>query len=451
MIIDWAKQLNFQSHLAIGAVIRLILIIYGHFMDEYSEVPFTDIDYKVVTDGARHLLDGGSPFQRHTYRYTPLLAYFLVPNILVHRACGKILFSLFDLLISVLIRQIVFDEFRQTFVENAASVLKKQQRFDKRKAKTILPVVALPPKYERIATWCSLFWLYNPMAIVIATRGNGDSITSFFILLTIFAIQRAIAVRTSASFMYTLLAGLVHGIAIHFRLYPLAFSLAYFVQLGCNISGWKQRPIWKSFIQPNPQQLLLVFSTITSLLGLTLYFYRQFGHEFIYEAYIYHLVRKDTRHNFSLYFYMNYLNVDPIFVEKVLTFLPQLILIALVSIQYGRHRKTMPFGIFLLSFIMVTFNPVVTSQYFVWFLAILPICLKNLNPKAFGVRRSIAYVILWAGVQGIWLFSAYLLEFKGWNTFGFIYMQGATFFCVNCFILKELIVNFDVIANFSNE
>lgn len=148
---------------------------------------------------------------------------------------------------------------------------------------------------------------------------------------------------------------------------------------------------------------------------------------------------------------MNYLNVDPIFVEKVLTFLPQLILIALVSIQYGRHRKTMPFGIFLLSFIMVTFNPVVTSQYFVWFLAILPICLKNLNPKAFGVRRSIAYVILWAGVQGIWLFSAYLLEFKGWNTFGFIYMQGATFFCVNCFILKELIVNFDVIANFSNE
>lgn len=452
-IINSTKSMTFRSHLAISVAIRLILIVYGQIHDEYSEVSFTDIDYKVVTDGARHIVEGGSPFERHTYRYTPLLAYFLLPNIFLHRSFGKILFSLFDILIGVLIRKIIFDEFQSTFLQNAASILKKQHRFDKRKSKAATPIVTLPPKYEQIATWSSLFWLYNPLSIVIATRGNGDSITSFFILLTICAIQKAVTNKSGASYVYTLLAGIVHGVAIHFRLYPLAFSFAYFVYLGSNVGGSaaKQQSMWKSILQPNPQQMLLVFSTITSLLGLTLYFYRFYGQTFLYEAYIYHLVRKDTRHNFSLFFYMNYLNVDPIAIEKVLTFLPQMILILMVSVQYGRHRKTMSFCIFLLSFIMVTFNPVVTSQYFVWFLAILPICLKNLHVKGFGVRRSIAYVILWAGVQGIWLFSAYLLEFKGWNTFGFIWMQGAIFFCVNCFILKELIVNFDVIANFSKE
>lgn len=452
MIVKAVKSLSFQSHLCVSVLVRLVILIYGEYHDQHSEVPFTDIDYKVVTDGARHIIDNGSPYQRHTYRYTPLLAYFLVPNILVHRSFGKILFALFDVLIGVLIRKIILDEFQHTFQENAIGVMRKV-RLDKRKLKGAIPIVTLPPKYAQIANWSSLIWLYNPMAIVIATRGNGDSITSLFILLTVCAVQKALSATGSSAYTYTILAGIVHGIAIHFRLYPLAFSLAYFIQLGCNINAnANQLPsIWKSLLQPNLHQIALVLSTIATLAGLTLTFYWKFGYEFLYEAYIYHLIRKDTRHNFSLYFYMNYLNSEPVLIEKLLTFLPQLILLVLISVQFGRYRKTLVFSIFLQAFVMVTFNPVVTSQYFVWFLSILPVCLKNLNLKGFGVRRSFAYVILWAGIQGIWLFSAYLLEFKGWNTFGFIWMQGAIFFCVNCFILKGIIVNFDVIANFSKD
>lgn len=201
-----------------------------------------------------------------------------------------------------------------------------------------------------------------------------------------------------------------------------------------------------AIFQFNRKQLLLAITTIATLIALTAIFYRLYGYEFLFESYLYHLVRKDIRHNFSLYFYMNLLNSEPIFMEKLLTFLPQALILLMINIVFGMYRKTLGFCIFLQSFVIVTFNPVVTSQYFIWFLVLLPICLKNL--KSMKLSRALSYCGLWGSVQAIWLYSAYLLEFKGWNTFGFIWMQSAIFFAVNCFIMKVLIVHFDIIADF---
>jgi phosphatidylinositol glycan class M len=38
-----------------------------------QELAGTDIDYKVYTDAAHY----DSPYQRHTYRYSPILAYMM--------------------------------------------------------------------------------------------------------------------------------------------------------------------------------------------------------------------------------------------------------------------------------------------------------------------------------------------------------------------------------------
>lgn len=73
----------------ISAAVRLLLLLWGEAQDRLLSVKYTDIDYVVFTDAAKFVAQGGSPFDRSTYRYSPLLAYLLLPNIWLHGAWGK--------------------------------------------------------------------------------------------------------------------------------------------------------------------------------------------------------------------------------------------------------------------------------------------------------------------------------------------------------------------------
>lgn len=182
--IDIIQQISPFKHFILALTFRLILLIYGEWQDHYFEVKFTDIDYYVFTDGASFVVNGSSPFKRHTYRYTPFLAYLLIPNICLHPLWGKLLFSFFDVYTSYLIYEI-----SKIRLNNLSSLC------------------------------CALLWLYNPLPAVVSTRGNAESIMSCLILLTIKFLQ-------NNKIFY---AGLVFGFSVHFKLYPIIYSLSIYL------------------------------------------------------------------------------------------------------------------------------------------------------------------------------------------------------------------------------
>ena len=140
-------------HAIISLVFHVILIIYSEFHDHElaGEGPFyTDIDYRVVTDAANHVLQHESPYRRTTYRYTPLLAYLLTPNLFLNEHWGKLIFSICDVFVGLLI----------------GWILPNHQR-----------------KY-------ALLWFYNPMSAVIATRGSYESIVAVTVLATLYNAKR---------------------------------------------------------------------------------------------------------------------------------------------------------------------------------------------------------------------------------------------------------------------
>ena len=61
---------------------------------------------------------------------------------------------------------------------------------------------------------------------------------------------------------------------------------------------------------------------MTTFLLLFGYFYSLYGDEFVHETYFYHLIRKDNRHNFSVYFYQIYLRFKGQNYVKTAAFLP---------------------------------------------------------------------------------------------------------------------------------
>ena len=145
-------------------------------------------------------------------------------------------------------------------------------------------------------------------------------------------------------------------------------------------------------------------------------FYKLIGYKFLYEYLLYHLIRKDHRHNYSIFYYTIYLTYDNDFSKylSLITFLPQMILILSVTIFL---YKDINLCLIVLTMIFVHFNKVITAQYFIWYLSLIPLIIhRNL---LFGVKKLKAILLLtiWMIFEIIWNRYSHLLEYEGQNYF----------------------------------
>ncbi|GJJ69753.1 GPI mannosyltransferase 1 subunit M [Entomortierella parvispora] len=421
-------DVTFRQLIGASVALHAILLIYGHWQDTHLVVKYTDIDYVVFTDASRYLTQGLSPYRRATYRYTPLLAQMLMPNIYLHESFGKWIFTGANLLIGVLIQKIL----------------------------------RLRGMSESRAVKFTALWLLNPMVANISTRGNAESVIGAMVLGSFYLIMKR-RIGWGAFF---------YGLSVHFKTYPIIYSIALLVMLDDNYGaqtggsteavsrGSRQRAEGASGSAKDERsnQSLVVrlakdavdfitwrriqFGLLSGgwfflITGLMYYFY---GYEFLFETYLYHVTRKDHRHNFSFWFYNIYLTfTSPTgTLVGVLTFVPQLALVLAIGCCFG---KDIFFCAFLQTFAFVAWNKVCTAQYFMWYIVFLPLlipCLAS-NPRMSLRSQGRNMLLGWVVSQALWLSQAYNLEFLGLNTFWNLFLASAFMYATNVWILAELI------------
>lgn len=381
------------------------------------------------------VLVGLSPYERATYRYPPLLAVLLVP--IYSWNCpifGKLLFTFADIVIIYLIPQII---------DQVASY----QELHKGSYRLI--------KLSSIATF---IWAVNPIAANICTRGSSDSISNVAMLCFITTILHK-KIFTSAFIL---------GFLIYWRVYPIIYlpaALAFILSGHQRSDPADATVINYKIIYSNMSAalkfVLVSLLTLCGLVGISYYFY---GQPYLDESILYHLTRVDHRHNFSPYFYVYYFeksmeaingpsnpDATTIFtlLDKLSPSIPQILLNLVVSWHTLRGSLTLSASFLLITIIFVTYNKVITAQYFTWYLCLAPTTIVEalLSPQYSVLtieelysrgRQLIIKVALWILSLVIWLYWAYRLEFKGEEVFSAVWMASLLFHLANVACIVEL-------------
>ncbi|KAF5124195.1 GPI mannosyltransferase 1 [Metarhizium anisopliae] len=381
--------------LLIAALLRVALLVYGTYQDAHSAIKYTDIDYLVFTDASRYVWHGQSPYARDTYRYTPLLAWLLLPTVSFF-SFGKVVFALADLLAGWLILRIL------------------RRR-------------GIPP--EQAGAFAAL-WLWNPMVATISTRGSAEGLLGVL----------ATALVWAAEGHRVNLAAALLGLGVHFKIYPCIWAPAIAWWMDDDRPRRKQaRRRRARFLSRDRIQLAAV--SLATFMGLNVLMYAVYGRPFLVHTFFHHLTRIDHRHNFSPYNVLLYLASSrpgiPLHAES-LAFLPQLSL-SCVLIPLVLAKKDLATTMMAQTFAFVTFNKVCTSQYFLWYMIFLPLYLPT-STFLRKPRLGMTALVLWLVSQGAWLHQGYELEFLGRSTFfPGLWASSVAFFLVNCWILGVII------------
>ena len=406
--------------LLFGLAIRITLAwLLPILFDDGRLIPgvaYTDIDFHVFSDAAQHVMDGGSPFDRHTYRYTPFLAAILAYS----RGYGRYIFCIADAICGWII-----------------IILRKDSR------KKNCPNEGNP----MAAFYDALYWMYNPLAINICTRGSADSFMVLLpVLLTVSLVQRKSQLPI---WMRAFLAGLVHGIAVHSKLYPIIYTLSFMAHFGksgsLNVSSKDSFDLFRLWFWRllRPASIVFFVSFLFSFVGLTYLAVVLFGKKALDEGLLYHFSRVDHRHNYSIFWYGIYLaraRIESSMMNVAGQFLliPQVVLLVYTSLGIAPNELSL--ALFCQTYLFVTLNKVITAQYFTWYLCLLPLC-----SNTFLLTKRVQFSILGLVISIlIWLGNAYCLEMQGMSVHRLVWFASMLFFAANINLLCALLQSYAI-------
>lgn len=406
----------------LGLMLRIFLAWFlPLLLDDGQWIPgvaYTDIDYHVFTDAAHHVAQGRSPYDRHTYRYTPFLAALLS---ILPKEGGRYLFCITDAICGWIIMK-----------------LRRSQRKGKETWAEASSLIDL------------LWWMYNPFAINICTRGSAES---FMVLLPVLLIIMLVTSKSAMPlWLRACLAGIVHGTAVHSKLYPIIYTLSYMAYFATTNCGdqvdtgnapfpWTDtKRLWSlmqslvlRLLQAAP--LLFLLTSIASFVSLTYSAFLLYGQESLQEGLLYHLSRVDHRHNYSIFWYPIYLaraqsDVGMALFGRLLL-IPQLVLLVYSSLGIAPHDLGL--ALFTQTYLFVTLNKVITAQYFTWYLCLLPLC----HGFDYGQVKW-SFVLLGLSIV-TWLASAYCLEMQGMALHRLVWFASLIYFAANINLLGALL------------
>lgn len=367
-------SLSSLNLILIGIFVRLSCLCLLEYSERLFQIPLTDVDYFVFSDASAFVSKGLSPYKRHTYRYTPLLAYALLP-VTSFPPFGKLLFILFDLISAGLILKISGQS-------------------------------------------AALLYLFNPLTIGIAVRGNAEPIIGAFTILSIATLEN------------TAISAVLLAISVHLKTYPAPWALTVWLY-------YADKKLF-GFLPYSKRGVIYGIISACTFLALSWLSYSLFQEEFLEHAHLHHLSRQDTRHNFSIWFLSFYL-MDGNSPYGFLCFFLQLALCLLISFKFSSDPF---FASFLQTFVFVSFNKVITSQYFIWYLSLLPLVIKNLKMTSL---RVITLSAIWFASQGLWLLPAYFFEMEGRDSFLWMHSSSIVHFATNIFIACQIINHYQPI------
>ena len=267
---------------------------------------------------------------------------------------------------------------------------------------------------------------FNPMIVAMSTRGSNDNIISLLVVTCVYLVLKRRYIW----------GGFFLGLSIHFKIYPIIYSFVLYFFIDCDRAliaqgGSPLRAIVskKGFFTKN--RLIFTCMTIITLLSLTAVFYKMYGYEFLWEAYLYHFGRKDHRHNNSVYWYYIYQLFDVQTSSSTLaflTFLPQWAVLITAGILFYYDLFT---AMLIQTWAFVAFNKVQTAQYFLWWLVLLPICLVNSDLIQSKLGLFICLALSWAVGQCIWGYYANAFENQQQATHLEIFYSTVLWFVLN--------------------